>query len=534
VAVVLNSLSGDFIPASLRCLAPRGWFLELGKREIWSPEQVRSERPDVRYRAFDLGEEAHADHGLLRPMLDELTEALADGTLRPLPVRTYEMADAPAAFRWMAQARHIGKLVLRAPRRAGAAGEDLIRPDATYWITGGAGALGLRTARWMVESGARHVVLTGRTPPNAEGDEVLAQCRAQGARVEFRIADAADVAAMTSVQDEISAAFPPLRGVVHAAGALDDGMLVHQTWDRWRSVLHGKACGARVLDALSRDAALDFFILYSSAGPLLGPVGQGSYAAANAELDALAWARRSRGLPALSVSWGQWAEAGMAVRLRAAGRDVWSERGLGWLDPEAAFGHLERLLHDDAVHAVVLPIRWDRFLSQLPDGMDRSFFAAVAPTGGPPDTAGPVSHPLASAATVVDSWRAAPASERRRLVIGHVAGLTRQVLDIEPDVEIEERVALKEAGLDSLMAVELRNVLTRSLGRSLPATLLFDHPSLDALAAYLLQQFDLVPSPTGTAWPMAVDDDGEDLSALTDEEAEALLLAELGEPEGAA
>jgi NAD(P)-dependent dehydrogenase (short-subunit alcohol dehydrogenase family)/acyl carrier protein len=433
----------------------------------------------------------------------------------------------------MAQARHIGKLVLTAPRRAGAAEKDLIRPDATYWVTGGAGALGLRTARWMVESGARHVVLTGRTPPDAEGDEVLAQCRAQGARVEFRIADAADVAAMTSVRDEISAALPPLRGVVHAAGALDDGMLVHQTWDRWRSVLHGKARGARVLDALTRDAALDFFVLYSSAGPLLGPIGQGSYAAANAELDALAWARRNRGFPALSVSWGQWAEAGMAVRLRAAGRDVWSERGLGWLDPEAAFGHLERLLHDDAVHAVVLPIRWDRFLSQLPDGMDRSFFAAVAPTGGTTASIGPVA-PAPAAAMVVDGWRAAPASERRRLVIGYVAALSRQVLDIEPETEIEERVALKEAGLDSLMAVELRNVLTRSLGRSLPATLLFDHPSLDALATYLLRQFDLVPSPAGTAEPIAVDDDGEDLSALTDEEAEALLLAELGEPEGAA
>jgi acyl transferase domain-containing protein/NADPH:quinone reductase-like Zn-dependent oxidoreductase/acyl carrier protein len=543
VDVVLNSLAGEFIPASVATLAPDGWFLELGKRDVWSPERMRETRPDVRYRIYDLGEELSANPKLAPALLGELCAALADGSLRPLPVRAFDFAQAPEAFRFMAQAHHVGKLVLRAPgaARRAAAGAPLVRPDATYWITGGTGGIGVRTARWLVQQGARDVVLTGRREPSADAQHVIEECMRLGARIHVRAADAGVPASVAAVLDEIRMTMPPLRGVVHAAGVLEDGVLAGQTWPRWQAVLRGKAHGAHLLDALTRDLPLDFFVLYSAAGLQLGPAGQGAYPAANAELDALAWARRSAGLPALSVAWGQWAEAGMAARTStgagAGGADAWSARGLGWIAPREGFAQLARLLRDGATYAAVLPIDWARFLTRLPAGIDRDFYRAVAPAERAPARAEPTTATRAAeGVSLVERWRAAPAGDRRGLMLAHLADRARHVLGLDAGVPLDPRGALKDAGLDSLMSVELRNVLTRSLGRSLPATLLFDYPSLDALASYLLRALDLSgdappPSDSASARPVAERPSADDVAALSDEEAEALLLAELdGQP----
>ena len=165
---------------------------------------------------------------------------------------------------------------------------------------------------------------------------------------------------------------------------------------------------------------------------------------------------------------------------------MWSERGLGWIEPDLGFAHLERLLHDRAVAAAVLPIDWTRFLAELPDGVDRDFFRSVAPSVG---TVGPTpatGEPTVAPSSVVESWRTALPADRRRMVVAHLIERTRQVLGSDEPAVFDERQALKDVGLDSLMAVELRNVLTRSLGTSLPATLLFDYPSLDALARFVI------------------------------------------------
>jgi len=537
--VLLNSLGGDLIDEGLRSLADGGWFLELGKRDRWTADTVAAVRPSVHHRRYDLGEEAAADTGLVGSLLDELLAALADGSLRPLPVQTFAFGAATEAFRWMAQARHVGKLVLQADpeRPAGTVrSRPLVRADGTYWIAGGTGALGVRTARWLTGLGAKTIVLTGRRAPEADAQRVIDECRTAGAVVHVRAADAGDRQSMATVHGEIARTLPPLRGVVHAAGVTDDGLLVQLTPERWRDVVRAKAEGARILDDLTRDQELDLFVLFSSASVLLGPVGQGSYAAANAELDALAWARRAAGRHGLSVAWGQWSEAGMGVR--AAGPDGdrgWSARGLGWIDPIHGFDELERLLRDDAAYALVAPTDWDRFLSSLPAGVDRSFFRSVAPHE-PPTAEAP---PRATApAAVVAEWRAAPAGDRRRLVVAHLAARAQLVIGADDHLLAEERVPLKDVGLDSLMAVELRNDLTRTLGTPLPATLLFDHPTLDALASFVLDALDLrsptASTPRGPADPPGRSraDELADLAGLSDDDAEALLLAELGAGEG--
>ncbi len=521
VDIVLNSLSGEFIAASVRVLARGGCFLELGKRDIWSTEQFAKVRPDARYLAYDFGAVADADPAAVRPMLEEIIAGIESGALQPLPVRVFDFAAAPEAFRFMAQARHVGKLVLRSP--AGAELHDpLVRNDATYWITGGLGALGLHTARWLLDSGARVLVLTGRHAPNASAEAVITQLRNSGARVEVALADAGDVDAMNEVLERIRRTLPPLRGVIHAAGALEDGVLMQQNLARWNEVLAGKAHGARVLDAITRGMPLDFFILYSAAGLLLGPAGQGAYASANAELDALAHHRRACGLPATSVAWGMWADSGMAASTVSRGTDHWEDRGLGWMKPADAFPRLERLLRAGVTHAAVMPMDWQRFASKLRPGADRTYFGSVIPQLAQ----GPAADVAQRQDGRLVEWQAAPQSERRSLVAAHLHERALSVLGLDPSTRLDVRAPLKDAGLDSLMAVELRNALVRSIGHSLPATLLFDYPSLDQLASYLMKTLKLAPqSAPVTSLATA------SVATLTDAEAEAQLLAEL---EGAA
>jgi NADPH:quinone reductase-like Zn-dependent oxidoreductase len=521
VDVVLNSLAGEFIRASFQTLGRAGRFLELGKRDILTVADAAALRPDVRYCAYDLGAEAHANPALIRPMLDEILAGLADGSLEPLPVTSFALGDAPDAFRHMAQARHIGKIVLRV-----AAGEDgLVTPNGTYWVTGGFGALGLETARWLVRSGARSLVLSGRRQPGAEARADIAVLERDGVNVYVAQGDIADGRHVQQVLDHVAAGMPPLRGIVHAAGAVRDAVLMRQRWEDCREVLRGKAHGALLLDEMTRTLPLDFFVLYSAAGALLGAAGQGMYPAANLELDALARTRRARGLPALSVAWGMWADKGMAAAER--GHDVWAARGLHTITPDLGFACLERLLRNHATCGVVLPIDWTRFLSRLPDGLDRDFFRGVAPSAR--DASAAIDSP--SGPAFCDRLSAMAAGQRRQAVLAHIGACARQVLGLDEATLVPAREPLKDLGLDSLTAMELRNTLVRSIKSALPATLLFDYPTPDQLAGYLMRALGYeraaseVESDGGRVSTAL--SDATAVAALSDDDAEAQLLAEL-------
>jgi hypothetical protein len=236
----------------------------------------------------------------------------------------------------------------------------------------------------------------------------------------------------------------------------------------------------------------------------------------------LAVRRRALGLPALSVAWGQWHGGGMAGATTAQGHTNWSVRGLQWIEPDAAFERLEALLRGSASAVAVLPIDWSRFVATLPVGADASFFqrlrsapAAARSTNG---LGSAVSRPL--------QWKQLPPSQRRAALQTHLLEQTLQVLGVGPSLQIDAGRALKDYGLDSLMAVELRNLLARSLATALPATLLFDQPTLTALTQYLMVRLDLDIPPANEAAPAAA----AQVSALSEEEAEAQLLAELSAP----
>jgi NADPH:quinone reductase-like Zn-dependent oxidoreductase/short-subunit dehydrogenase/acyl carrier protein len=471
IDVVLNSLAGDFIPAGLALLRPGGHFLELGKTELWNATAVAAVNSAARYTVVDLGQVSVDAPDLVQQMLRELAQDVAAGALQPLPYALFPVARAVSAYRYMAQARHIGKLVLTF------GDPPTLRPDATYLITGGLGALGLAFARELVAQGARHLALVGRRPPTPEAAAVLQDLEASGAQVAVFQADVAQGADVARVLAAIDATMPPLRGIVHAAGVIDDGVLMQQTWARVESVLAPKVAGAWHLHQQTLRRPLDFFALCSSMAALFGAAGQSGYAAANAFLDALAHYRRGLGLPATSINWGPWAAAGMAATVDGRNRARWAEQGIGEIAPQDGARDLLEIVGRGLPQVAVLPINWRAYLGEA---APPAFLAALAPAAAPirNEPGLPLAQRLAAAVP----------GDRKPMLIDQVAEQARRVLGLPVAAALDLRRPLQELGLDSLMAIELRNRLGQIAGQSLPASLLFDCPTIAAVADFLAQQ----------------------------------------------
>ncbi len=509
VDVVLNSLAGDAIPASLRCLAQGGRFVDIGKIGVWTPEQVAAERPDATYATFDMADVLEADPDLHASLLDDLSRAFDDGGLSAPPVRCWPLTRAVSAFTHLAQARNVGKVVLSVPRPAGAT----LRDDRSWLVTGGLGALGLGAARRLVERGARHLVLCGRSAPGEEAAAAVAELEAAGAHVRVAALDVADRAAVHALLDEVR---PPLAGIVHAAGVLDDGMLANQEWSRFERVFAPKVTGAANLHAWSATRCLDAFLLYSSQAALVGNAGQGNYSAANGFLDALAHARRTRGLPAASIDWGPWSGGGMAAEIEARAEARLFEMGVRTIPPEQGLAVLERVLDEaDAPQVGVLPVTWSRFLARHRGDV-------------PPFYSGLVSGAADGASRddgdFLARLAAAGPDEAHALLTTYVAGQLAGVMGFASADDVDVHQDFADMGIDSLLAVDLRNRLEASLGLTLPATLVFDHPDLASLIDHVAEQLAAGGSPDGGAAPDA-DPTAAEPASLAD--AEAALLAEI-------
>jgi myxalamid-type polyketide synthase MxaB len=476
VDVVLNSLSGEFIAKSFDALSERGRFVEIGKIGIWTSEEVATRKPGASYFAFDLGEVAQADPALIGNMLRDLAATFESGDLAPLPHTAFAIEEAAEAFRYMAQAKHIGKVVITHPQQDAA---PLVRPDGSYLITGGMGSLGLLVARRLGELGASRLVLAGRGAPSAEAQEQMRRLERAGVQV---IVARADVAAEDGAADLIAAARSerfPLRGIVHAAGVLDDGLLLGQTWERFEAVMAPKVSGAWNLHALTRDETLDFFVCFSSIASVLGSPGQGNYAAANAFLDALAQRRRAASLPALSIAWGPWAETGMAARLDERSRARMATQGLRLITPQRGLEFLEDLMRRPVSQAAVFDLDWSRFLAASAQVSEWPLIARFA-RQRPARPAAP--------SNVLSELRAAPERERRGRLLTYLRTRIAGVLGLPSYEHVAPRQRLFDLGLDSLVAVEMKNLLEADLAWVLPLTLIFDYPTVESLAKYLAQQ----------------------------------------------
>jgi aryl carrier-like protein len=387
--------------------------------------------------------------------------------------------------------RHVVRVALdeEPPPRAG--GEAGIRPDSGYLITGGLGGIGLAVARWLIAAGARHLVLLGRRAPDTEALATLAELTADGATVDVLQADVTRAADVRSVVNAFGRERPPLRGVFHAAGVLDDGALLQQDWERYKKVLAPKVTGAHHLDVCTRGLQLDFFVLFSSFVAVLGSPGQSNYAAANAVLDSLAHHRKALGLPATSVNWGPWEGLGMTGPAVAA-TYRWSERGARTIVPAEGTGLLERILERPTAPQVgAFSVDWEAYHRWLPGTANREVFTLVhTPAGTASDESGED-----TALFLPDRLAALDPGDRPEYLVSYLAAQVAEIVGFASEHAVDPDIGFFQLGLDSLMNLKLLAHLREETGDrlTLPGTLTFDHPTCASLAAHLLDELALVP-----------------------------------------
>ena len=479
--IVLNSLAREFIDASFAMLKPSGRFLEMGKIDLRDQTWVEANHPGVTYRVYNLPE---AGVERIQEMLGSIAALFAQGKLKPLPLRTFPLDCASDALRFIAQARHVGKVVLVPAKR-----RSMVEPDGAVLVTGGLGGLGRYVSKWLVQNHqVQDLVLTSRSgmkSPDAQA--FVAELAELGARATVVACDAADYQGLEQVVGEFNET-RPLRGVVHAAGVLDDGMLSGLTPERLDTVFAPKVDGAWHLHQLTQDLPLDFFVLFSSISGVTGAPGQGNYAAANTFLDALAHHRRARGLAATSVAWGAWDGQGMAARLSDADKTRFSRQGMEALGPTEALDLFESAVMSDSPTAVAAALDLGRLQRTLEDGnggaapsLYRELFSRSAGGRGQGSGGGGGSG---LRKLLVET----AVEQREAAVLEAVRAEVAKALEFSSPEDVDVSLPLQDIGIDSLTAVLLRNQLSDMTGLALPAKIAFDHPNLRALSQFLLEK----------------------------------------------
>jgi NAD(P)-dependent dehydrogenase (short-subunit alcohol dehydrogenase family)/acyl carrier protein len=431
--------------------------------------------------------QAHPE--LTRRLFAEVMTLFTEGVLHPLPYHIFEADDVVSAFRYMQQSRQIGKIVVtyrkgishvHGPRPA-ARGQLQLNNDAAYLVTGGLGGFGLRTAEWLAEKGARNLVLISRSGPVAEEAKVaIARLNRAGVRIHAASCDVTDKKALAALLAEIAVTLPPLKGIVHAATIINDGLIRTMDAAQLRSVLEPKALGAYYLHELTIDTPLDFFVLFSSATTLFGNPGQGNYVAANACLDTLAANRRAAGLVATCVRWGAIDDVGFLARNEKIKESLQSRMGGSALNSAVALDVLEGMLVTGRSGFGVMELDWRALSRFLPSAGSPKFseLARHAGDGGKDESN-----------TDDIQYLLEELSDAQLLstIIDMLKSEVGEILQVSPD-KIDPARSMYDMGLDSLMGVELVVVLEARFGARLPVMALSQNPTIAKLAERIIQQ----------------------------------------------
>ena len=470
VDLILNSLNGDFIAQNLAILAPNGRFVEIGKVGIWDQAQVAEKRADISYFPFDLLEVSRQDPELINRMFVELRQQFVDGKLQPLPHQVFPIQQADDAFRYMAQAKHIGKVVISLP-----ASNQVVKTDGSYLITGGMGALGLQVANWLAEEGAKHLILLGRSQPKRSGQQEIEQLKQQGITVDLIQIDLSDCEAVTNLFENFKSTQTKIKGIIHAAGIVDDGLLKNLSWQRFQRVLQPKVAGAWNLHQATEKLPLDWFVCFSSVVSTFGAAGQSNYATANAFMDNLMSYRRNQGLPGLSINWSIWDEVGMASRLTPEQQQRLSQQGLIAIAPPQGLKILKQLLQQQATQTIVFPVDWETFLNQQPAN---PFFERVQPQ----------TKVKTAPSSFLQQLAQTSPEQQQSVLQSHIRAQIAKVLGFSDPEDVDPQEKFADLGMDSLMAVEFKNNLQASFGNAISLTAAFDYPNVELLTAYLAQE----------------------------------------------
>ncbi len=451
VDIVLNSLSGEgFIAKTVSICHQGARFVEIGKRNIWSKETMREIRPDIDYFILALDEmmvhQPQEVHNLLQTVMGQFTK----GKFKELPCTCFPITEAAYAFEYLQRAKNIGKIVITFPE-----GKQLkIDPAGSYLITGGLGGLGLKVAEWLVKQGAKHLVLAGR--------RISQKIEIPNAIVETVAIDISQKPAVDALMQKFRNEWPELKGIIHAAGVLDDGILSAQDWSRFEKVFAPKVQGSWNLHEASLTKPLDFFVLFSSVASSIGSPGQINYSSANAYMDALAYYRQEKGLPALAISWGPWAEIGLAAKLTERHR----ASGFTAFKPDEGIKTFElALTQSSCPHVSIVNVNW----KLVP--YKQTYFSELVATK------------TAEAPILLQRLTEALPLERKDLLTHYLQQIVGKILGLS---SINPELGFFKAGMDSLMTEELQEKLQADIGNlyKFPSTLAFDYPSVQKLTLY--------------------------------------------------
>jgi NADPH:quinone reductase-like Zn-dependent oxidoreductase/acyl carrier protein len=535
VDVVLNALASEAIPMGLACLAEFGRFIEIGKRDIYQNSRLPlwSLRRNASFHVVAMDAVFAGDAAQTRQLMAQIAGLVEKGALTPLPYRSFPASRIDAAFRLMAGGKHTGKVIVAfADAFVRRKGEPPLPPfevkaDGTYLITGGLGGFGRVLAEWLVECGARHLVLSSRsgaaTPEAAEFVEKLQKDGVETTVVKADVSSAADVKRLIA---KLRSAETPLKGVFHLAMVIDDAPLSALNPDRLRSVMAPKAHGAWLLHENTKDLALDCFVMFSSVSSIFGNPAQGNYAAANAFLDSLAHHRRALGLPALTINWGVLGGQGYVARNERVAEFL-ARQGTAALTPREVTTLMESFLTANATQIAAIRVDWAKWRQSFRGMQENPLVERVFASGvETQETGGGTSD-----------WRqkiqAAAPDERDEVVCQAVRDVVGSVLRVKPD-SLRADQPLTDLGLDSLMGVEIENLLESSIGVTLPPTSLMKARTIGQIAALISEHLGGATATPATAKPAAPVETAPaaevDVDALSDQEIDNLLGA-TGDPD---
>ena len=535
VDMVLNSLTDEALRKSFAVLGKYGRFLEIGKQDIYQNNALGMEpfKKNLSFFAIDLARITAERPVFINDLFNDLMQLFVEKSLQPLPVKTFPISKISDAFRFMAQAKHIGKIalsmqddniILTQPTTK----STRVTADATYLITGGFGGLGLEVAQWLTSQGARHLALVGRSTPSANAQQKLDELAAKGVQIQPVQADITSAEDVANLMQQIRDELPPLRGVIHAAGVLNDGILLQQTPARFAKVVAPKMAGAWNLHTETQELPLDFFVMFSSITTMLGSPGQGNYVAGNAFLDALAHHRRAVGLPALSINWGPWSEVGMAAEQANRGNRL-AARGMGSIKPKQGITALEQIFAQDFSQVGVTPLDINKWIENYPM-KNPPFYANLQTDSEAEAPSTPKQSGIRDALLAEE-----PGRRRQSMFESYLREQVAQVLQLAPNrVPLDK--PLKTLGVDSLMTLELRNRLESGLDVSLSSTFVWNYPTVSTQAPYLAEKMGISlqaekqqdDAQEQAEQPAEEEKIAEQLEDISNDEIEQLLSEELG------
>jgi acyl transferase domain-containing protein len=515
VDVVFNSLTGEAQAQGIGLLRPYGRFVEVGERDHHRVDLASFGSNNLSFFAVDLGRMIRERPRALGHRLAQVMARVAKGELPPLPTTVFEADRLAEAFHALASDTSAVVSLQPAPRKVERALDQApVRADGTYLITGGLGGLGLEVARWLGRRGAGALVLVGRSEVQPPVRAILDQIEAAGTRVTVEKADVTKAPELAAVLERARAGGPPLRGVFHLAGVLDDVPLTGLAPERLALPFRPKVIGAVNLLRLTESDPLDYLTAFSSVASLFGTPGQGNYAAANAVLDALA-AHPSR--PFVSINWGPIARVGLAT---AGPRlDSLASSGFEPLEPADVTAALDRILGAGVRQMACAAFQSRQWTERMATAGDRALVSELLPAGSTPTS------------EVAGGWRnrvaaLPPGRARRRELERLLTEEAAAVLRL-PASRVSLDRPLRSLGLDSLLTLEFRNRLERATGLRVAAPVFFSHPTIAALTGFVAERWELeLEAPSAETAPA---EDAEltalldELDQLSDEDVRALL-----------